>query len=147
MAAVSHYPYPTIPPRPGSSSSSSTFSFVSTFSSGDDGETETLLRSGFVSCAHSFLVLLLVEDATVTITSATRTLTKSEKQRSVECVVGTRLRDNNAVRLTPPPPRSLSYRDLRVLAISAQITEISYSISDIQTRIFGGSPSRPRVSY
>ena len=28
-------------------------------------------------------------------------------------------------------------RDLRLLAVSAQITEISYSISDIQTRIFG----------
>ena len=32
----------------------------------------------------------------------------------------------------------LSYiRDLQLLAISTHITELSYSISDIQTRIFG----------
>ncbi len=39
------------------------------------------------------------------------------------------------------PPMALAHyfhlRDLHLLAISTRITELSYSISDIQTRIFG----------
>ncbi|KDQ06874.1 hypothetical protein BOTBODRAFT_39301 [Botryobasidium botryosum FD-172 SS1] len=85
MAAVSYYPQPNLPHRPGSSSSSFSFDSVHSASEND-------------------------EDATVTITANNRTLKRTKKQRSAE--------------------------DLRVLAISAQITEVSYSISDIQTRIF-----------
>lgn len=36
--------------------------------------------------------------------------------------------------------RALSFRDIRLLAISTHITELSYAISDVQTRIFGSSP-------
>lgn len=36
----------------------------------------------------------------------------------------------------------VSPRDLRLLAVSAQITEITYSISDIQTRIFGQTANK-----
>ena len=37
----------------------------------------------------------------------------------------------------PQPIDHLPFRDLRLLAVSTHITELSYSISDIQTRIFG----------
>lgn len=33
--------------------------------------------------------------------------------------------------------KALSFRDIRLLAISTHVTELSYAISDIQTRIFG----------
>lgn len=33
--------------------------------------------------------------------------------------------------------KALSFRDIRLLAVSTHITELSYAISDVQTRIFG----------
>ena len=39
--------------------------------------------------------------------------------------------------LLPPSRYPLSESDLRLLAISTHMTELSYAISDIQTRIFG----------
>ena len=36
--------------------------------------------------------------------------------------------------------KALSFRDIRLLAISTHITELSYAVSDVQTRIFGSSP-------
>lgn len=33
--------------------------------------------------------------------------------------------------------KALSFRDIRLLAISTHITELSYAVSDVQTRIFG----------
>ena len=36
--------------------------------------------------------------------------------------------------------KALSSRDIRLLAISTHITELSYAVSDVQTRIFGSSP-------
>lgn len=40
------------------------------------------------------------------------------------------------------PVLTRGYRDLRLLAISTHITELSYTISDIQTRIFGARVSQ-----
>lgn len=40
--------------------------------------------------------------------------------------------------------RALSFRDIRLLAVSTHITELSYAISDVQTRIFGSSSRRAR---
>lgn len=39
----------------------------------------------------------------------------------------------------PDLPEPLLHSDLRILAISTHMTELSYSISDIQARIFGES--------
>ena len=45
--------------------------------------------------------------------------------------------------------KALSFRDIRLLAISTHITELSYAVSDVQTRIFGSSSCcgvNPRIA-
>lgn len=79
----------------------------------------------------AFFVLIVNGAENVTVT-ANRTLSKKlGKKRSQECVAHVSLRE------CPHSTQLIPHRDLRLLAVSTHMTELSYAISDIQTRIFG----------
>lgn len=76
--------------------------------------------------------VLSIRDAENVTITANRTLSKKlGKQKSQECVANVFLHEGlHSTRLP-------LHRDLRLLAVSTHMTELSYAISDIQTRIFG----------
>ena len=85
------------------------------------------MKASFLNLARQSSVLTPSTE-NVTITANRSMAKKVGKQKSQECVV-TFFFTRSFVNFLK--------RDIRLLAVSTHMTELSYAISDIQTRIFG----------
>jgi hypothetical protein len=118
---TSQYATPISPTK--SLGSDYAFSSSDSLNSGDEG-----VR--FYLAEGTPTLIITIENATVTVGPGAVTLQGTQRRQSQEYVhtLSDISRSDRRV-----------YRDIRLLAISTHITELSYTLSDIQTRIFGAS--------